>query len=126
MKEQEFLTLRHGDTSILEYERRFHDFLLFASHYVPTEEHVIEKLRDGIRHELRQGLIVVQFKLVRELIKAAQALEACIGDGHQGHHEVGKKKDGDDFTSRPPLPNKRKSGVFEASKKRGIVAVLRR
>jgi hypothetical protein len=28
---------------------------------------------------LRQGLIALRFKSVRELIKVAQALEACIG-----------------------------------------------
>jgi len=80
--------------SVLEYEKRFHDLLLFAPHYVPTKEYMIEKLRDGFRQELKQGLIAVQFKLVRELIEAAQALEACIGEGQQGHHRVGKKREG--------------------------------
>jgi hypothetical protein len=49
VKEQEFLALRQGDMSVLEYERRFHDLSLFAPQYVPTEEHMIEKLRDGLR-----------------------------------------------------------------------------
>jgi hypothetical protein len=40
-----------------------------------------EKLKDGFRQELRQGLIALQFKIVRELIEVAQALEACIGGG---------------------------------------------
>jgi hypothetical protein len=53
VKEQEFLALRQGDMSVLEYERRFHDLSLFAPHYVPTEEHMIEKLRDGLRQDLR-------------------------------------------------------------------------
>ena len=34
--------------SVLEYERQFHDFSLFAPHYVSTEEHMIEKLKDGL------------------------------------------------------------------------------
>jgi hypothetical protein len=29
---------------VLEYERRFHDLSLFAPHYIPTKEHMIEKL----------------------------------------------------------------------------------
>jgi predicted DNA-binding protein (UPF0278 family) len=81
VKEQEFLALRQGEMSMLEYERRFHDFSLFAPYYILTEEHMIEKLRDGFRQELRQGLIALQFKTVRELIEAAQALEACMGEG---------------------------------------------
>ena len=37
---------------------------------------------------------------------------------------VGKRRDGDDFSSRPPFSKKGKSGMFEASTKKGIVAVL--
>jgi len=49
MKEQEFLALRQEGMSVLEYKRRFHDLSLFAPHYVPSEQHMIEKLRDGFR-----------------------------------------------------------------------------
>jgi len=63
---------------VKEQEWRFHDLSLFAPHYVPTEEHMIEKLRDGLRQDLRQVLIALRFKSVRELIEAAQALEAYI------------------------------------------------
>jgi hypothetical protein len=43
MKEQEFLTLRQGDKSVLEYERRFHDLFMFSPHHVPTEQHMIKR-----------------------------------------------------------------------------------
>jgi len=66
----------------LEYERKFHDLSLFSLHYIPTEEHMIEKLRNGLRQELKQGLIVLQFKSVREMMEAAQA---CTGEDPQGH-----------------------------------------
>ena len=119
VKEQEFLALRQGDMSVLEYERRFHDLSLFAPHYVPTEEHMIEKLRDGLRQDLRQGLIALRFKSVRELIEAAQALEACIGESQVGYQSISKKRDGDYFSGRPPHPKKGKSGVFEQHGKKG-------
>jgi hypothetical protein len=124
VKEQEFLALRQGDMSVLEYERRFHDLSLFAPHYVPTEEHMIEKLRDGLRQDLRQGLIALRFKSVRELIEAAQALEACIGESQGGHQGIGKKRDGDYFSGRPPLSKKGKSGVFEQYRKKGSLMFL--
>ena len=66
--------------SILEYKRRSYDLSLFAPHYVSTKEHMIEKLRDGLRQDLRQGLIALWFKSIRELIEVAQALEAYIGE----------------------------------------------
>ena len=65
------MALRQGDMSVLEYEMRFHDISLFAPYYVPIEEHMIEKLRDGLRQDLRQRLIALRFKFVRELIEDA-------------------------------------------------------
>jgi hypothetical protein len=61
----------------------------------------------------------LQFKSIRELIEAAQAVEACIGKGQQGHQGIGKRRDGDYFSGRPPFLKKGKSGVFEQYKKRG-------
>jgi hypothetical protein len=29
---------------VLNYERRLHDFSMFASHYVPSEQHRVEKM----------------------------------------------------------------------------------
>jgi hypothetical protein len=54
---------------------------LFTPHYVSSEQHMIEKLRDDFKQELKQGLIALQIKIVRELIEAAQALEACMEEG---------------------------------------------
>jgi len=67
--------LKLGDISVLEYERRFHDLSLFASQFISTEQHMIDRLHDGLRQELRLGLIVLWFESTRELIEAAQALE---------------------------------------------------
>jgi hypothetical protein len=71
---------------------------------------MIEKLRDGFQQELKQGLIVVRFKSVKELIEATQALELVLEKANKGITKQGKKEKG-------------KSGVFEASKKRGTIAV---
>lgn len=79
---------------------------------------MIEKLRDGLRQDLRQGLIALRFKIVRDLIEAAQALEACIGERHGGHQSMGKKRDGDFFSSRPPFPKKGKSGGYDQYRKK--------
>jgi hypothetical protein len=78
---------------------------------------MIEKLRDGFRQELKQGLIALQFKTVRELIEAAQALKACIEEGQQSHGGVRKRKDME-FSGKPPLPKKGKGRQFFQFKKR--------
>jgi len=61
----------------------------------------------------------MRFKSVRELIEAVQALEACIGESQGGHQGIGKRRDGDYFSGRPPLLKKGKSGVFERYRKKG-------
>jgi hypothetical protein len=43
----------------------------------------IERLRDGLRQELRMGLAVLQFPTVRDFIVAAQSLEAVAAAGRQ-------------------------------------------
>ena len=104
--------------SVLEYERRFHNLSLFTPHYVPSEQHMIEKLRDGFRQELKQGLITLQFKTARELIEAVQTLEACMEEGQQSHGGAGKRKDME-FLGRPPLPKKGRGEQFLPFKKKG-------
>ena len=69
--------------TVLEYERRFQDLSIFASVYLPTEQHQIERLRDGLRQELRMGLAALQFPTVRDFIVAAQSLEAVAAAGRQ-------------------------------------------
>jgi hypothetical protein len=59
MKKQEFLDLRQEGMTILEYERRFHDLSMFAPQFIPTEQYMIDRLRDGLRQDLRQGLITL-------------------------------------------------------------------
>ena len=53
-----------------------------------------------------------------ELIEAAQTLEACIGEGHQGLYGLGKKRDINYSANRPPLLKKGKSGMFNQFKKK--------
>jgi len=45
---------------------------------------------------------------VRELIKAAQAPKACVRESQGGHQGIGKRRDEDYFSGRPPLPKKGK------------------
>jgi hypothetical protein len=42
---------------------------------------------------LKQRLIALQFKIIRDMIKATQALEACIVEDQQGLTRFGKRKE---------------------------------
>jgi hypothetical protein len=113
-KKQEFLDLRQGDLTVLEYERRFQDLAAFASTYLPTKRHKVERFHDGLRQELRMILIAMQFQSVRELAWAAQGMERVIRDTlkpvvEQSQVIGAKRRDFEFFIGRPPLPKKEKS-----------------
>jgi hypothetical protein len=110
-KEQEFLDLRQGDLTVLEYERRFQDLVAFASTYLPTGRHRVERFRDGLRRELRMILIAIQFQSVLELVQATQGMERVIRDTlkpvvEQSQVIGAKRRDFEFLTGRPPLPKK--------------------
>jgi hypothetical protein len=50
---------------ILKYEMRFHDLSMFAPQFVPTEQYMIDKLRDGLCQDLRYGFITFRFGTTR-------------------------------------------------------------
>jgi len=63
-------------------------------------------------------LIALQFKTVRELIEAVQALETCMEEGQQSHGGAGKQKD-IEFLGRPLFPKKGRGEQFLQFKKKG-------
>ena len=67
--------------AVLEYERRFQDLSMFAPYIVSIEQHRIQKMRDGLRQDLKQALIPHRFETTRELIDAVEALETCMKEG---------------------------------------------
>jgi hypothetical protein len=80
---------------------------MFAPYIVPTEQHRIQKMRDGLRQDLKQALIPHRFETTRELIDSSEALETCMKEGQQGQSELGKWKEFE-FTIGRPFFKKRK------------------
>ena len=122
VNEQEFLGLRQEGMTILKYKKRFHDLFMFAPQFVPTEQYMIDRLQDELSQDSRQGLITLKFRIIRELIEAAQALEACIIEGQQSHAKVGKRKDIDFSSSKSPLSKKDKGQLNRFRRKGGVVS----
>ena len=96
-KEYEFFNLKQLDISVMDYERRFQSLSTFASVLIPTKHHKIGRFKEGLTQELKKGLITYQRKTLRELVEAAQALEAVLKVDQrdmtgQGQIAVGKRK----------------------------------
>jgi len=45
--------------TVLEYEKTFQNLSAFASTYLPSERHRVERFCDGLRQELRMVLIAM-------------------------------------------------------------------
>ena len=58
-----------GDMTMLEFERRFQDLFMFAFVYLPTKQHIIKRLHDGLRQDLKIGLVALQFWNIKELVE---------------------------------------------------------
>jgi len=77
--------------SVLNYEKRLNDLSMVTSYYVPSEQYRVKRLRDELRQESRQRLVAFMFEMMtRDIIEAAEALDACIKEGQQGQHGLGK------------------------------------
>jgi len=63
---------------VLDYKRRFYNLSMFASHYTLCEQHRVERLRDELRQNLKQGLTAFKFETTKEFIEVAEALELCL------------------------------------------------
>uniref|UniRef100_A0A6N2NCS8 Retrotransposon gag domain-containing protein n=1 Tax=Salix viminalis TaxID=40686 RepID=A0A6N2NCS8_SALVM len=113
-KEQEFLNLKQGDMTVLEYEKRFPDLTPFASTYLPTERHMVDRFRDGLRQELKMILMAMQLQSVRDLVRAAQGIERVMRDTtkpvvEQGQMTGFKRRDSGFSSGRTPFPKKGKN-----------------
>lgn len=114
-KEQEFLDLKQGNMTVLEYERRFQDLSIFATTHLSTEHHRVERFRDGLRQELKLILVAMQFQSIRELVRAAQGIERVMNDmprqtSEQSQTTGFKRRDFTPPIGRNPPPKKGKSG----------------
>jgi len=75
---------------------------------------------------LKQALIPHRFETTRELIDAAEALETCMKEGQQGQSELGKWKEFEFTTGRPPFLRKGKGSLVSLRKGLGQLLDLLR
>ncbi|MFQ6636541.1 hypothetical protein Gotur_013307 [Gossypium turneri] len=66
MKKREFLELRQGNKSMVEYEREFVYLSKYAREIVPTEEEMCIRFEDGLNDEIQMIIGVPPVKKTRE------------------------------------------------------------
>jgi len=57
MKEREFLSLKQGGLSMMEYAIKFNELIRFAPHQVDTEERRMDHFEQGLRGDIRSMIV---------------------------------------------------------------------
>ena len=94
-KAREFLELRQGTMTVLEYVARFTELALFGDDYVATDVAKVKKFEDGLKLSLRGKIVghnlqdmdsVVNIALIieREVDEARSILDAGASDKKRG------------------------------------------
>jgi len=86
-KKQEFLRLKQGQMSIMEYAARFNELSRFAPNQVATEEMKMDHFEQGIKGPIKQmiaGHVFTSFpEMYQRAVKIAWVIEETEAEGRQ-------------------------------------------
>ena len=84
----EFLALKQGNNSVLQYAQAFNNLSQYAGYHVDTDEKKQACFRQGLSSELQDRLAMVKFDTFSELVNDAIIQE----DAHLAHKAEKKRK----------------------------------
>ncbi|XP_074347335.1 uncharacterized protein LOC141686184 [Apium graveolens] len=87
--EVEFLELKQDEKSVAEYEAKFTEFARLVPVYVSTEAQKEKRLWQGLKPEIRSGVVDLQLKTYTSVVQAALVIES---DQKLAAKERGDKK----------------------------------
>ncbi|KAL8108743.1 hypothetical protein AgCh_025003 [Apium graveolens] len=87
--EVEFLELKQGDKSVTEYEAKFTELARIAPEYVSSEAQRAKRFQQGLKQEIRSGVVALQLKTYTSVVQAALEIES---DQKLAAKEQGEKK----------------------------------
>ena len=70
-KEREFLTLKQGSMTVMEYAAKFNELSRFALHQVNTEERKMDHFEQGLRGDIKSVLAGQTFTSYQEMYQRA-------------------------------------------------------
>ncbi|XP_074323171.1 uncharacterized protein LOC141660107 [Apium graveolens] len=73
--EVEFLELKHGEKSVAEYEAKFTELARLVPAYVSTEAKKAKRFQQGLKSEIRSGVVALQLKTYTSVVQAALVIE---------------------------------------------------
>nr|XP_012466477.1 unnamed protein product [Gossypium raimondii] len=78
-KRQEFLMLKQGNLSVVDYELEFSRLSRYASEFIPTEADSCKRFLRGLRDEIRVQLVSHRITEFVDLVERAKMVEQVLG-----------------------------------------------
>ena len=91
-KEQEFLYLKQGNLSVMQYNREFRKLARFAPSLVAAEKDRMKRFLNGLRPIMQKDLSTSKFLTHVELLDTALKLERGYNQLHAYHNQGEKKR----------------------------------
>ena len=73
----DFLALRQGNTTVVEYERRFNELSRYAMEFISTEANRAKRFEQGLRPVIREKLVALKIRDYGDIVDRA-------GEGYRG------------------------------------------
>ena len=74
--EMEFLELKQGNRSVTEYEAKFMELARIAPEYISSEAQRAKWFQQGLKPEIRSGVVALQLKTYTSVVQAALVIES--------------------------------------------------
>ena len=100
-KAWEFLELKQGRMTMLEYVARFTELARFADDYVATDMAKVRKFEDGLNLSIRGKIVGFLLQDMDSMVRTAMAIEREIEDALSNWDAgaSGKRKENQSFSS---------------------------
>ena len=79
-KAQEFLELKQGTITVLEYVARFMELACFADDYVATDMAKVRRFKNGLKLSIRGGIIGLRLQDMDSMVGTNLTIEREIED----------------------------------------------
>ena len=76
----DFLALRQGSTTVVEYERRFTELSHYAMEFISTEANRAKRIEKGLRPATREKLVTLKIRDYGDMVDRAALVERDIED----------------------------------------------
>ena len=98
---QEFLELKQGATTVMDYVARFTELARFFDDYVPTDLAKVRRFENGLKLSIRARIVGLRLQDMNSMVETALTIEREIEDARSTRDASvsGKRKDGQSSSS---------------------------